>query len=164
MSKKSAFAPVGRGPIHDSSYKLLYSHVAMVSDLLQGFIPGAWVDELDLATLEKCNGSYISDDLRDRTDDLIWRVRWSHDWFYVYLLLEFQSKIDCWMAVWIQTYLALLAAQLPAATCCPIASKAGPSNGNRRVWSRAAKRRATYSPAWLATDSVPESRHRPSRS
>jgi len=72
----------------------------MVSDLLQGFIPGAWVDELDLATLEKCNGSYISDDLRDRTDDLIWRVRWSHDWFYVYLLLEFQSKIDCWMAVW----------------------------------------------------------------
>lgn len=84
MSKKSASAPVGRGPIHDSSYKLLYSHLAMVSDLLQGFIPGAWVDGLDLATLEKCNGSYISDDLRDRTDDLIWRVRWGHDWLYVY--------------------------------------------------------------------------------
>lgn len=101
MSKKSASAPVGRGPIHDSSYKLLYSHVAMVSDLLQGFIPGAWVNELDLATLEKCNGSYIS-------DDLIWRVRWGHDWLYVYLLLEFQSSIDRWMAVWIQTYLGLL--------------------------------------------------------
>lgn len=108
MSKKSASAPLGRGPIHDSSYKLLYSHVAMVSDLLQGFIPGAWVDELDLPTLEKCNGSYISDDLRDRTDDLIWRVRWGHDWLCVYLLLEFQSGIDRWMAVRIQTYLGLL--------------------------------------------------------
>ncbi|WP_141699183.1 Rpn family recombination-promoting nuclease/putative transposase, partial [Candidatus Thiosymbion oneisti] len=97
-----------RGPTHDSSYKLLYSHVAMVSDLLQGFIPGTWIDELDLATLEKCSSSYVSDDLRDRADDLIWRVRWGHDWLYVYLLLEFQSTIDRWMAVRIQTYLGLL--------------------------------------------------------
>lgn len=108
MTKKSTSAPVGHGPTHDSSYKLLYSHVAMVSDLLQGFIPGTWVDELDLTTLEKCNGSYVSDDLRDRADDLIWRVRWGRDWLYVYLLLEFQSSIDRWMAVRIQTYLGLL--------------------------------------------------------
>jgi len=108
VTKKSTSAPVGHGPTHDSSYKLLYSHVAMVSDLLQGFIPGTWVDELDLTTLEKCNGSYVSDDLRDRADDLIWRVRWGRDWLYVYLLLEFQSSIDRWMAVRIQTYLGLL--------------------------------------------------------
>ena len=106
--QKNASTPTGHGPTHDSSYELLYSHVAMVSDLLQGFIPGAWIDELDLATLEKCSGSYVSDDLRDRADDLIWRVRWGRDWLYVYLLLEFQSGIDRWMAVRIQTYLGLL--------------------------------------------------------
>ncbi len=104
MTKKET----DRGPTHDSSYKLLYSHVAMVGDLLQGFIPGAWVEELDLTTLEKCSGSYVSDDLRDRADDLIWRVRWNRDWLYVYLLLEFQSSIDRWMAVRVQTYLGLL--------------------------------------------------------
>ncbi|WP_242467742.1 hypothetical protein [Thiocapsa imhoffii] len=29
-----------REPGHDGGYKLLYSHVAMVRDLLDGFIPG----------------------------------------------------------------------------------------------------------------------------
>jgi len=41
----------------------------------EGFLPAAWVKALDLTTLEKCSGSYVSDDLRDRADDLIWRVR-----------------------------------------------------------------------------------------
>ncbi|WP_243448503.1 Rpn family recombination-promoting nuclease/putative transposase, partial [Candidatus Thiosymbion oneisti] len=77
----------------------------MVGDLLRGFVPDTWVKELDLTTLEKCSGSYVSDDLRDRADDLIWRVHWGQDWLYVYLLLEFQSTIDRWMAVRIQTYL-----------------------------------------------------------
>jgi len=97
-----------RAPGHDSGYKLLYSHVAMVRDLLRQVVPGAWIDQLDLGSLEKCSGSYVSDDLRDRSDDLIWRVRWGPDWLYLYLLLEFQSTIDAWMAVRIQTYVGLL--------------------------------------------------------
>ncbi|MCK7582533.1 MAG: Rpn family recombination-promoting nuclease/putative transposase [Chromatiales bacterium] len=80
----------------------------MVRDLLRGFVPGDWVRALDLNTLERCSGSYVTDDLRDRADDLIWRVRWGDEWLYVYLLLEFQSSIDPWMAVRIQTYLGLL--------------------------------------------------------
>ena len=64
--------------------------------------------ERRLDTLEKVSGSYVSDDLRDRADDLIWRVRWGEKWLYVYLLLEFQSTIDPWMAVRIQTYVGLL--------------------------------------------------------
>jgi predicted transposase YdaD len=100
--------PNKRHPSHDSGYKLLYSHLPMVRDLLRGFVPGAWIEELDFSTLEKCSGSYVSDDLRDRADDVIWRVRWGDDWLYVYLLLEFQSSVDPWMAVRIQTYLGLL--------------------------------------------------------
>jgi hypothetical protein len=60
---------------YDSSYKLLYAHPAMIADLLSGFLPGAWVAELDLRSLQKVRGSYVSDDLRDREDDIIWRVR-----------------------------------------------------------------------------------------
>lgn len=36
---------------HDSSYKLLFSHPAMVEDLLTGFVHEDWVAELDFATL-----------------------------------------------------------------------------------------------------------------
>jgi len=54
------------------------------------------------------NGSYVSDDLREREDDIIWRVRWGDGWIYVYLLLEFQSSIDKAMAVRLLTYIGLL--------------------------------------------------------
>jgi len=50
----------------------------------------------------------LTDDLRERTDDSVWRVRWGKDWVYVYLLLEFQSRIDRFMAVRIMTYVGLL--------------------------------------------------------
>lgn len=46
--------------------------------------------------------------MRDREDDLIWRIRWGDEWLYVYLLLEFQSTVDHFMAVRIMGYLALL--------------------------------------------------------
>jgi len=93
---------------YDNSYKLLFSHAAMVEDLLRGFVREAWVDELDFSTLEKVNGSYVSDDLRGRADDVVWRVRWGKEWLYVYLLLEFQSRVDPWMALRIMTYVGLL--------------------------------------------------------
>ncbi|MHA3025176.1 Rpn family recombination-promoting nuclease/putative transposase [Chromohalobacter israelensis] len=93
---------------HDHSYKLLFSHPEMVRDLLTGFVKEAWVEQLDFSTLEKVSGSYITEDLRDREDDVIWRVRWGDDWLYVYLLLEFQSSVDRFMAVRVMTYLGLL--------------------------------------------------------
>ena len=93
---------------HDNSYKYLFSHARMVEDLLKGFVKEQWVKELVFDTLEKVNGSYVSDDLRDRADDIVWRLRWGKDWLYVYILLEFQSTVDSWMAVRIMTYVGLL--------------------------------------------------------
>jgi len=93
---------------HDNGYKLLFSHPDMVRDLLRGFVHEPWLDELDLDTLEKVNGSYVADDLMDREDDVIWRVRFHDRWLYLYLLLEFQSMVDPFMAVRILTYLGLL--------------------------------------------------------
>lgn len=93
---------------HDSAYRLLFSHPEMIRDLLLGFIPGDWVHELDMSTLEKVNGSYITDDIRSRSDDVIWRVRWGKSWVYVYILLEFQSSQERFMAVRLLAYIALL--------------------------------------------------------
>ena len=92
---------------HDHSYKLLFSHPEMVRDLLLGFVHEAWVAELDFSTLQRVNTSYISEDLRRREDDLIWRVRRADDWMYIYLLVEFQSQPDPWMAMRMLVYVGL---------------------------------------------------------
>ena len=93
---------------HDNSYKLLFSHVEMVRDLLLGFVKEEWVDGLDLKSLEKVNSSYVSDDIRDRHDDIVWRVKWGREWLYVYILIEFQSSIDIYMPLRVMVYLGLL--------------------------------------------------------
>jgi len=62
---------------HDNSYKNIFSHTEMVRDLLLGFVPEHWLAGLDMKTLEKVSGSYVSDDLRDREDDIVWRVQTS---------------------------------------------------------------------------------------
>ena len=94
---------------HDHAYKLLFSHAEMVADLLRGFVHEDWVSDLDFSTLEKVDASFISDGLQAREGDLVWRLRWGKDrWLYVYLLLEFQSTVDPFMAVRVMTYLGLL--------------------------------------------------------
>jgi hypothetical protein len=80
----------------------------MVADLLRGFVTTDWVRAVDLTTLERVHSSHISTDLREREDDILWRVRGQHSWLYIYLLLEFQSTVDTYMAVRIQTYVGLL--------------------------------------------------------
>jgi hypothetical protein len=89
---------------HDASYKLLFSRPCMVEDLLRGFVRARWIDELDFTSLEKLSGNCVSDDLRERESDLIWRVRWTRKkaWLYVYL------PPDPFMPIRLLTYVGLL--------------------------------------------------------
>jgi hypothetical protein len=82
---------------HDTGYKKLFSHPEMVEDLLRGFVKEDWVQELDFSTLTREFNSYVSEELRERHDDMVWRVRFRDRWLYLYLLLEFQSRLDPWM-------------------------------------------------------------------
>lgn len=93
---------------HDPAYKQLFAHPEMVTDLLRGYVREAWVGQMDFATLERVPDSFISDDLREREDDIIWRVRWGDRWLYLYLLIEFQSTVDRHMAVRLLAYIGLL--------------------------------------------------------
>ena len=110
-------------PEHDPSYKLLFSNAEMVADLIRGFVREDWVQALDFDTLERVGEAGVSDDLRERVDDMIWRLRLRSmhrpqaraRWLYVYLLLEFQSSVDRFMAVRLLTYIGLLYQNLCAA-------------------------------------------------
>jgi len=97
---------------HDTGYKLLFSHPEMVRDLLTGYLGGAWLEQADFNTLERVNASYVSDTERQRHDDMVWRLRVGQQWVWVYLLLEFQSEPDPWMALRMMVYVGLLSQHL----------------------------------------------------
>ena len=85
---------------HDTAYKQFFSNPVMVESLLRDFVPEGFISELDFSTLERVPASYVTEDLRERHDDLVWRVGWkSGSWCYVVLLFEFQSTRDHSMAL-----------------------------------------------------------------
>ena len=93
---------------HDSSYKYLFSVPEMVRDLIMGFVPDEWLRRLDYATLERVDGSYITEDFKSRADDIVWRIKVGGEWAYLYLLIEFQSTVDKYMALRMMVYQGLL--------------------------------------------------------
>jgi predicted transposase/invertase (TIGR01784 family) len=98
---------------HDHAYKRFFSHPEMVTDLVRGFVREDWVQELDFSTLERVSGSFVARGQRRRETDVLWRVRWGGDsWLYVYLLIEFQSTVDPFMALRLMVYLGLLYQEL----------------------------------------------------
>jgi predicted transposase YdaD len=88
---------------HDRGYKRLFSHPEMIRDLLRGFVDEPWVGKVDFDGLEPYPSDFVDDRLRGRQGDVIWRMPWGDDWFYVYLLLEFQSGVHPFMAARLST-------------------------------------------------------------
>jgi len=97
---------------HDSGYRRLFSHPEMVRDLLLGYAPGNCWAEVDFSTLEPVSGSFVSESLRQRHSDAVWRLRYQEGWLWIYLLLEFQSEPDPWMALRMLVYVGLLMQEL----------------------------------------------------
>ena len=98
--------------MQDPNYKRLFSFPRMVEDLLRGFLPGDWLDELDFSTLDKLSSEYVSDELLKRHGDCVWRVQRRGEWLYLLVLLEFQSTDEPRMALRILTYTSLLYQEL----------------------------------------------------
>jgi len=93
---------------HDAGYKLLFSDSNIIRSLLADFLPWEWQGLLNLDSLEKVSGSHITDDVRSRHNDMIWRLHCGEDWVYLYLLLEFQSSVEHMMALRVTTYTCLM--------------------------------------------------------
>jgi len=83
----------------------------MVEGLVREFVPNALAAELDFCALQRVNPKFHIDrrPATRREGDVIWRLptRTGTD-IYLYLLLEFQSESDWWMAVRTQIYQGLL--------------------------------------------------------
>ena len=98
-------------PDSDSLYHRLFSLPQMVEGLVREFVPRELVAGLDFSGLQLVNPKFHPSrrSARRREGDVIWRLptREGSD-IYLYLLLEFQSESDWWMAVRTQVYQGLL--------------------------------------------------------
>ncbi|MEJ2619420.1 MAG: Rpn family recombination-promoting nuclease/putative transposase [Candidatus Thiodiazotropha sp.] len=102
-------------PKHDRAYHRLFSEPALVEDLVRHFVQEPWVDHLDFTHMERINTKFHSEALERRDGDIIMRIPFLDDRrqeLYLFLLLEFQSTEDRWMALRFGTYVHLLYEQL----------------------------------------------------
>jgi predicted transposase/invertase (TIGR01784 family) len=94
---------------HDHRYRLLFARPQMIEALVREFVPEPWVESLDFSTLERVNASYVSEKLKRSEGDMVWKLRRrDRTPVYLYLLVEFQSRPDRFMAVRIMAYVAAL--------------------------------------------------------
>ena len=104
---------------HDLSRRLIFSHQRLVADLLRECAPRKWVRRLDLSTLERVNSVFVSDELRLRRSDVVWRARWRKGGQPVYFVLEFQSQVKRFMALRSAVYAGMLTQDLVRARQLP---------------------------------------------
>ena len=105
---------------HDEAYKAMFGYPRMVADtvrLVAGLLDEgpALLAAIDLDTLEKLPHEYITEDLRRRLGDSVWRVRRRGadtegvgQWLHLLVMLEFQSEVDWVMALRSRHYVDLL--------------------------------------------------------
>ena len=95
-------------PPQDNARKRIFPPRERLRALPRGLVSDPGVAGLVSGSREKGGTRHVSDDLRSRENDLVWRVRLRGQWLYVYLLLEFQSTDDHWMALRVMVYTGLL--------------------------------------------------------
>ena len=98
--------------LHDENYKRLFASKLMVEHLLRACLPADLLAIVDFSELDELSTDYVSDELRTRHGDTVWRLRLGRHWIYLLILLEFQSEDDRWMALRIHTYTGLLYQEL----------------------------------------------------
>jgi hypothetical protein len=91
--------------VHDSGYKILFSNRTIFRQLMESFVAQPWVAQLDFDRAERVDKSFVSEEYQQTESDLIYRLPWGEDELYVYVLLEFQSTVDKWMALRMLNYI-----------------------------------------------------------
>lgn len=91
--------------VHDSGYKKLFSNKTIFRQLLQTFVKEPWVDDLDFDSCETIDKSFISEHYKATESDLIYKIKLNDQEIYIFILIEFQSTVDRFMAVRIPNYI-----------------------------------------------------------
>lgn len=91
--------------IHDSGYKKLFSNKVIFRQLLETFVTEDWVQELDFDNCETVDKSFISEHYKETESDIIYKVRLRDNDLYIFVLIEFQSRVERFMALRMLNYI-----------------------------------------------------------
>ena len=109
---------------HDLGYKEVFSYPEFVQQLIEGFAPKEIAELMDFSTLENHSGSYITPLFEEKIEDVVWSVEMVYpsseanqseqtepqpeqrQRIYLYILLEFQSRVDYTMPIRLLHYVA----------------------------------------------------------
>lgn len=79
---------------HDATFKKLFGETEIAKDVIEKNLPKEVLDRLDMDSLEKLDGSFISEKLKETFSDIIYRVKINNRDAYIALLLEHKSYTD----------------------------------------------------------------------
>ena len=95
---------------HDTGYKELFSYPEFVQQLIEGFAPAEMAELMDFSTLKNHSGNYITPLFEEKFEDVVWSVEvtWQGvtQQVFLYILLEFQSRVDRTMPIQLMHYVA----------------------------------------------------------
>lgn len=101
-----------RENIHDKGYKYLFSNPLMVKELLESFVHMEWIKEIDFTHAETIDKTYVNDNYKEYEADIIYKLRFKDSEVYLYLLIEFQSTVDKFIAFRMLQYIVELYREL----------------------------------------------------
>ena len=90
--------------IHDSGYKKLFSNRTIFRQLLEIFVNQEWIHSLDFDKCEPLDKSFISEHYKETESDLIYKIQFHDREVYIYILIEFQSTVEPFMALRVLNY------------------------------------------------------------
>jgi len=92
----------------DKTWRKFFSHPDMLKELLEGYIAEEFIREINFEKIQKLNNTYINKKFKKRETDLIVKLlTYKGVETYIYLLLEFQSTVDKYMALRLLNYITL---------------------------------------------------------
>ena len=84
----------------DANYRLLFSHRALLRDLLQVVAPAGVLERLSIGTAELMSPVYVGPALQIRQADMVWRIPvHASPSRQVLIAIELQSSPDAYMAL-----------------------------------------------------------------
>jgi len=83
---------------HDRRYKRLFKNPEYLKQLLETFVDEDFVKDLDFKNAITIDKSFISGKYKERESDIIYILKYKDREIYIYILLEFQSTVDRFMA------------------------------------------------------------------
>ncbi len=94
---------------HDSLAKTIMSDPVAAQEFLEYYLPSDFKSLVDLSKITVEKESYIEESLNKKYSDIVYGVATKkHGRAFVYILIEAQSGVDYWTALWLWRYTLLL--------------------------------------------------------